>query len=137
MSVCSWLPDSQQYILVIMDYFTKWPEADALPNQESGVVAQAFVESFICQHGIPEELHTDQGRNFESELLKEVCRLLAICKTRTTPLRPQTDGMVERFNRTIIQQLALFTTDCQDDWEGQMPETRLALAVPGGRPGAN
>ena len=67
-----------RYILVIMDYFTKWPEAYALPNQEAGVVAQAFVEGFVCRHGIPEELYTDQGRNFENELQKEVCSLLSI-----------------------------------------------------------
>ena len=58
-----------------MDYFTKWPEAYVFPNQKAGVVAQAFVEGFVCSHGIPEELHTDQGRNFESHLLKEVCSL--------------------------------------------------------------
>ena len=78
-------------------------------------MAKAFVEGLVCRYGIPEELHTDQGRNFESELLKEVCRLLAIRRTRTMPLRPQSDGMVERFNRTITQQLALFTANNQDD----------------------
>jgi len=75
----------KKYILVVMDYFTKWPDTYALPNQEAGVVAQAFVEGFVCWHRIPEELHTDQGRNFESQLLKEVCSVLSIRKTRTTP----------------------------------------------------
>jgi len=65
-----------KYILVVMDYFTKWPEAYTFPNQEAGVVAQVFVEGFVCRHGIPEELHTDQGRHFESQLLKEVCSLV-------------------------------------------------------------
>jgi len=115
-----------KYILVVMDYFTKWPEAYALPNQEAGVVAQAFVEGFVCRHGILEELHTDQGRNFESQLLKEVCSLLSIRKTRTTPLRPQSDGMVERFNRTLLQQLALFTTTHQDDWDEHLPYLLMA-----------
>ena len=59
-----------------MNYFTKWPEAYALPNQDAGVVAQAFVEGFVCRHGIPQELHTDNGRNFENQLLKEVCRFI-------------------------------------------------------------
>ena len=64
MDIMGPLPPTRQgnrYILVIMDYFTKWPEACALPNQEAGVVAQAFVEGVVWQHGIPEELHTDQG----------------------------------------------------------------------------
>jgi len=129
MDILGPLPPTRQgnrYILVIMDYFTKWPEAYALPNQEAGVVAQAFVEGFVCRHGIPEELHTDQGGNFESELLKEVCSLLSIRKTHTTPQRPQSDGMVERFNRTIIQQLAVFTADCQDDWYEHLPYLLMA-----------
>ena len=79
MDILGPLPPTRQgnrYILVIMDDFTKWPEAYALPNQEAGVVARVFVEGLVCRHGIPEELHTDQGGNFESELLKEVCSLL-------------------------------------------------------------
>jgi len=129
MDILGPLPPTRQgnrYILVIMDYFTKWPEAFALPNQEAGVLAKAFVEGFVCRHGIPEELHTDQRRNFESELLKEVCRLLAIRKTQTMPLRPQSDGMVERFNRTLIQQLALFTAYNQEDWDEHHPYLLMA-----------
>ena len=84
------------------------------------------MEGFVCRHGIPEELHTDQGGNFESELLKEMCSLLSIQKPRTTPRKPQSDGMGERFNRTIIQQLALFTADCQDDWDEHLPYLLMA-----------
>ena len=109
-----------------MDYFTKWPEAFALPNQEAGVVAKAFVEEFACRYGIPPELHTDQGRNFESQLLKEVCRLLEIRKTRTPPLRPQSDGMVERFNRTLVQQLTFFTATNQEGWDEHLPYLLMA-----------
>ena len=61
MDILGPLPPTRQgnrYILVIMDYFTKWPEAYALPNQEARVVAKAFIEGFVCRHGIPEELHT-------------------------------------------------------------------------------
>ena len=111
MDILGPLPPTRQgnrYILVIMDYFTKWPEAFALPNQEAEVVARAFVEGFACRYGIPQELHTDQGRNFESRLLKEVCRLLEIRKTRTTPLRPQSDGMVERFIKIFLSTLIEF-----------------------------
>ena len=128
MDILGPLPPTRQsirYILVIMDYLTKWPEAYALPNQEAEFVAQAFGEGFVCRHGITEEVHTEQGGNFESELLKQVCSLLSIRKTRTTPLRPQSDGKVERFNKTIIQQLALFTADCQDDWDKHLPVGRV------------
>jgi len=114
------------YILVVMDGFTKWPDAYALPNQEAGVVAQAFVEGFVCRHRIAEELHTDEGQNFESQLLKEVCNLSSIRKTRTTPLRSHSYGMKERFNSTLIQQLALFTTPRHDDWDEHLPYLLMA-----------
>ena len=115
-----------KYILVAMDYFTRWPEAYALPNQEARLVAQALVEGFFTRFGTPRELHTDQGRNFESELLRSVCELLQIYKTRTTPLRPQSDGMVERFNKTLLTQLALFTSQNQQDWDEHLPFVLMA-----------
>ena len=70
-----------KYILVIGDYFTKWKEAHAMPNMEAITVARIFVNEFICQFGAPEQLHTDQGRNFESVILQKICMLLGITKT--------------------------------------------------------
>ena len=56
-----------------------------MPNMEAITVARIFVNEFTCRFGVPEQLHTDQGRNFESALLKEICKLLGITRTRTTP----------------------------------------------------
>ena len=84
MNILGPLPESDcgnKYILVIGDYFTKWKEAHAMPNMEAITVARFFVNEFICRFGAPEQLHTDQGRNFESALLKEICKLLGITKT--------------------------------------------------------
>ncbi|XP_018791132.1 PREDICTED: uncharacterized protein K02A2.6-like [Bactrocera latifrons] len=94
-----------KYLLVVTDYFSKRPEVYALPNQEAKTVAEAFVENWITRFGVPIELHSDQCRNFESSLFQEVCTLLGIHKTRTTALHPQSDGMVERFNRTREEHL--------------------------------
>lgn len=106
-----------QYILVAQDYFTKWPEAFALPDQQAVTVADVLVNQFFTRFGILMELHSDQGRNFESETFHEVCRLLGISKTRTTPYHPQSDGMVERFNETIEDGLAMFVNAHQTDWD--------------------
>jgi transposase InsO family protein len=84
-----------RYLLIAMDYFTKWPEAYALPNQEVSTVAEALVTNFFCRFGIPQELHSDQDRNFESRLLQEILQRVGVNKTRTTPLHSQSDGMVE------------------------------------------
>ncbi|KAI4877894.1 hypothetical protein NFI96_002308 [Prochilodus magdalenae] len=110
-----------RYVLVAVDYFTKWPEAYAVPDQSAATTAGRLVEEFFCRFGLPEELHSDQGRNFESHVLSEVCRRLGIRKTRTTPLHPQSDGLVERFNRTLATQLAILTDQHQRDWDRHLP----------------
>ena len=90
-----------KYILVIGDYFTKWVEAFAMPDMLASTVARYFVDGFVCRYGVPLSLHTDQGPQFESRLMKSVCSLLDITKTRTTAYHPQSDGMIERNNKTL------------------------------------
>ncbi|GFU29152.1 retrovirus-related Pol polyprotein from transposon 412 [Trichonephila clavipes] len=74
-----------KYLLVVMDYFTKWPEVYPIPDQEAPTVAEAVVQHWISRYGVPLQLHSDQGRNFVSAVLKGVCELLGIDKTKTTP----------------------------------------------------
>ncbi|KAJ8369228.1 hypothetical protein SKAU_G00092560 [Synaphobranchus kaupii] len=109
------------YILVAMDYFTKWPEAFAVPDQSAATTAERLVEEMFTRFGAPAELHSDQERNFESQVLAEVCKRLGVTKTRTTPLHPQSDGLVERFNRTLATQLAIFASQHQCDWDRHLP----------------
>lgn len=109
--------EGNRYILVVSDYFTKWPEAYPLSNQEATTVAEVLVKEFVSPLGVPRELHSDQGHNFESSVFQEMCRLLGIKKTRTTALHPQSDGMVERYNRTLATQLSLFVDNHQKDWD--------------------
>ena len=94
------------YILVAGDYFTEWMEAYAIPNQEVVTVAQKLVDELFRPFSLLEHLHSDQGHQFESEVVKEICRSLHIDKTRTIPYHPQSDGLVERFNRTLESMLA-------------------------------
>uniref|UniRef100_A0A3B1JG75 Gypsy retrotransposon integrase-like protein 1 n=1 Tax=Astyanax mexicanus TaxID=7994 RepID=A0A3B1JG75_ASTMX len=115
-----------RFVLVAMDYFTKWPEAYAVPDQGAVTTADILVREFFCRFGVPEELHSDQGRNFESEVMAEVCRILGIHKTRTTPLHPQSDGLVECFNRMLAAQLAMVSDKNQRDWDRHLPVVLLA-----------
>eukprot|EP00731_Ephydatia_muelleri_P029947 Em0021g470a len=119
-------PCSNKYILVIGDYFTKWTEAFPMSDMEAGTVAKLFVNEFVVRYGAPACLHTDQGRNFESNLVKEICRLLEILKTRTTPYHPQSDGMIERFNRTLLSMLKRATIDAERDWNLKLPCLMMA-----------
>ena len=115
-----------KYILVISDYFSKWTESYPMPNQEAEMVANILVREFVARFGVQRQLHTDQGRNFESKLFQEKCKILEIDKTRTTPLRPQSDGMVERFNRTLEAMLSKFVDANQRNWDLYLPLLMLA-----------
>ena len=116
-----------------MDYFTKWPEAYALSNQEAETVAKVLVDQFVSLFGTPAQLHSAQGRNFESQVFTEMCKLLGIKKTRTAPLHPQSDGMVERYNRTLEHQMAMFVNENQKDWDRHNPSITDGLPDSGAR----
>ena len=96
-----------RYTLTVVDHFAKHAEAYPLADQEDPTVARAFLYEFVSRYGVPYLIHTDQGTNFESNLFKEICKLLRISKTRTSPFYPQCDGQVERINRTIVELLLL------------------------------
>ena len=110
-----------KYIIIVADYFTKWTEAYAVPNHKAATVAQKVVCEFFARFGTPEVIHSDQGRDFQSNLFQELCRILEIEKTRTTPWHPQSDGMIERFNRTIETMLRQCVSDHQRDWDEMLP----------------
>ncbi|GFV03878.1 retrovirus-related Pol polyprotein from transposon 412 [Trichonephila clavipes] len=76
-----------------MDYFTKWPEAYPIPDQEASTVAEDLAQHWISRFGVSLQLHSDQRRNFDSAVCKRLCEILAIDKTRTTVLHPQSNVM--------------------------------------------
>ena len=118
------LPETDRgnkYILVLTDHFSKWAHAWALPNQKAQTVADALMTDFFMIFGLPKQIHTDQGPNFESHLFAQMCEILGIEKTRTTPYRPQSDGQVERYNRTLQQMLKAYVNDNRDDWDDHLP----------------
>ena len=103
------LPVTQRgnkYVLLVSDYFTRWPEAVPLKDLKAETVARALVERVLSLHGVPAMLFSDQGPNFESALIKELCDHLGIAKVRTTPGHLQCDGVVKRTNRTLISMLS-------------------------------
>ena len=124
MDILSGLPtasDGSKYILVLVDAFTKWVEAYPLPDQEASTCMDAAYAGFFARFGLPLQLHSDQGRNFESTLVKELCSLAGVHKTRTTPFHPRSDGLTERANRTILQMMRTTTTDHPHDWPSRLP----------------
>ena len=114
-----------RFILVCVDYFTRWPEAFPLSNISAPTVASVFSSNWIARYGAPEQLHTDQGPQFESALMASLCDLFNIRKTRTTPYHPQSDGLVERMNHTLKAALRTYATDTPD-WDLNLPYVLLS-----------
>lgn len=82
------------YILVIVDYFTTWKEAHAIRNMEAATIARCFVNEFVCCFRVPKQLHSDQGRNLESLLIKEIRKMLGTVKIWTTSYHLQSDSVI-------------------------------------------
>ena len=96
-----------RYTVVFMDYLSKWPEVFATPDQTAPtIIAKLLVEEIISRHGVPRQLLSDRGPAFLSKLLLAVCDCMGIRKVNTSAYHPQSDGLVERFNRTLTDMLA-------------------------------
>ena len=100
-----------------MDYLTKWPEIFPVKDQSAYTVAKLLVEHVITRHGVPKELLSDRGANFLSALMQEVCSLMGIKKANTTAYHSQIDGLIERFNHTLIAMLAKTVENRGRDWD--------------------
>ena len=123
MDIVGPLPRSRhgnRYILVMCDYATRYPEAVALRSIDAEHIAEELVKVF-ARVGIPEEILTDQGSNFTSQLLAELYRMLHVHPIRTSPYHPQTDGLVERFNKTLKSMLRKAAINEGKDWDKMLP----------------
>uniref|UniRef100_A0A3B1KCG7 Gypsy retrotransposon integrase-like protein 1 n=1 Tax=Astyanax mexicanus TaxID=7994 RepID=A0A3B1KCG7_ASTMX len=102
-------------VLVITDFFTKYAVAVPTPNQKARTVAKCLWENFIVHYGIPERLHSDQGPDFESKTIKELCEVIGTRKVRTSPYHPR-GNPVERFNRTLLSMLGTLKGEQKSHW---------------------
>ena len=114
------------YIVVCGCYYTKWMEAFAIPNQTAAVIADKLVTEVFLRFAVPSQIHTDQGRQFTSDLFQKICDLLDVEKTKTCPYNPKSDGLVERFNRTLVSMLSAFVNENRKDWDDHLPYVMAA-----------
>ncbi|KAK7889282.1 hypothetical protein WMY93_024842 [Mugilogobius chulae] len=108
-------------VLVVTDHFTRYAQAFPTKNQRSQTVAKTLVEKFFVHYGLPARIHSDQGRDFESHLIKDLLKIMGIRKSRTTPYHPQGDPQPERFNRTLLSMLGTLSTDKKRQWSQHVP----------------
>lgn len=116
---------SNKYLIVLTDCFTKWASTYAVPRATATAVADAILD-WISQFGVMQILHSDQGTQFESAVVTELCQKFGILKTRTTSYYPASDGQVERFNRTLIDMLSKYVAQNQRSWDEHLPLVLLA-----------
>ncbi|KAI3353735.1 hypothetical protein L3Q82_004965 [Scortum barcoo] len=111
-------PDSAgiSNVLVVTDHFTRYAQAFPARNQKALTVAKILVDKYLVHYGLPARIHSDQGRDFESQLIKELLKMMGIRKSRTTPYHPQGDPQPERFNRTLLSMLGTLGWEKKCQW---------------------
>jgi transposase InsO family protein len=114
------------YILCITNKFTKYAVVTSSANKNAQTVAKALFEQWFCKFGIPAQIHTDGGKEFVNKLLAELCELLNVQHSKTTPYHPQCNTQVEVFSKTVKKYLASNVDETTLNWEEFLPALMLA-----------
>jgi len=93
-------PRRNSWILVLTDHFAR-ADAQAIPDASAPIVARVLTQHVFCYFELPQQIHSDQGAQFQSQLMSDLCRLWGVNQSRTTPYHPQGNGVVERNNRML------------------------------------
>ncbi|KAI9557135.1 integrase core domain protein [Daphnia sinensis] len=115
-----------RYIVVAVDYVTKWAEVGALGTAGAKEVAKFFVSEIVLRHGAPRNLTTDQGMCFMAEMMKRVTDALETNHRPTTAYHPQANGQVERLNHTLADMLSMYVSGDHSDWDVALEYVRFA-----------
>ena len=110
----------QQYVLVVTDHFTRYAQAFPCKNMTAKTTAELFFNNFVVHYGLPRRIHSDKGANFVGNLMTQLCQLLGIDKSSTTPYHPMGNGMCERFNRTLMNMLGTLDPESKRDWKSHV-----------------
>lgn len=109
-------------VLVVTDHFTKMAHAFKCSDQSAKQVARQLWDRYFCVYGYPQRIHSDQGANFESQLIQELLQIAGVKKSRTTPYHPMGNGHTERFNRTLGNMIRSLPPRSKQRWP-QMLQT--------------
>ena len=110
-----------RYILALSDLFTKYAVTVALQDTTAATVLNAMIDKWTMKFGAPDVIHIDQGSNFNSCSMQDICRILLIENTRTTPYRFERNGQVQRFNRVIADTLSKYCAEKPQEWDVYLP----------------
>ena len=107
-------------VLVITDHFSRYAQAIPTRKETARTTARVLFDHYIVHYGFPARIHSDQGANFESNLIKELCKIARVEKSRTTPYHPMGNGQVERFNQTLLKMLGTLEDYQKTDWKDKI-----------------
>lgn len=120
-------PRKKRHVFVLIDYLTKWLIAVPVPDVTTASVIRVLRQDVIPQHGVMRKLITDKGTAFTSEAFAEEMKKLGVHHVLATTERPQTNGLVERANRTLVSVLKGFVNENQTDWDEHLPDATLCI----------
>ena len=110
-------PQGNHYIFGVTDHFSKWVEIFPVVNYKAETCTYLLVEEVFMRYGFPLSLHSDQGTNYESHLMAEMCKLLEIRKTHTSPGNPWCNGQMEHSNWTLMRMVKVSLKEEQTNWD--------------------
>lgn len=112
-------------MVTLVDYFSKWPEAEPLPDKCARGVA-LFLYNLFCRHGCCEVLISDQGREFVNSVKTSLFKLTGTQHHIASAYHPQSNGLTERFNQTLQTTLLKVVNVSQNDWDDHLPSILFA-----------
>ncbi len=115
-----------KYIIVAIDYITKWAETASLKSGDAQSVAEFFVKMVVLRHGAPAHLTTDQGKCFLADLFQKIMASLETNHRTTTAYHPQSNGQVERINHTLADMLSMYVSSDHTNWDEILPYVTFA-----------
>lgn len=118
--------NGNRYIIVITDHFSKFVILIPIPRMDALIIAKMYVDHLILKYGTPEKLLSDRGKQFTSELLRKLNELLEVRKIFTSAYHPQTNGLTERFNKTMAEMLSMYVNSNHNDWDDYLPFVAFA-----------
>ena len=114
--------DGRENVILITDTFSKWTVAVPTRDQKAETVARILVREWFSKFGAPMRLHSDKGRDFESKVIEQLCKMYGVKKSRTTSYNPKGNGQTERFNRTMHNLLRSLPEQKKRKWPEFLPE---------------
>ena len=120
-------PSGNRYVVLSIDFFSKYPEGKALKKADATTITQFLYEDIVCRHGVPVELTSDRGTEFCNELVTALTQTFHIKHIRTTAYHPQGNGQVERTNRTLKNILSKLVTEYSQPWDYYLHSALFAL----------